>query len=58
MPTLVVTGDKDGIVAPGYARSLVEALPNAVLETVENAGHYPQIERCEKVVSGLARFAA
>ncbi len=58
MPTLVVTGDNDGIVAPGYARSLAEALPNAILETVENAGHYPQIERCEDVVSALARFAA
>lgn len=58
MPTLIVDGDKDGVLAPGYAKKLSEALPKATLETVANAGHYPQIEQCEAVVARIAKFAA
>jgi pimeloyl-ACP methyl ester carboxylesterase len=58
MPTLVVSGDKDGVVAQGYAKKLAEALPSATLEMVANAGHYPQIEQCEAVVGRIAKFAS
>lgn len=57
MPTLVVSGDKDGIVAPGYAKKLAEALPSATLEVIANAGHYPHIEQCDAVVGRLIKFA-
>jgi pimeloyl-ACP methyl ester carboxylesterase len=58
MPSLIVHGDKDGVLAPGYAENLAAALPKATLETIVNAGHYPQIEQCEAVVARIRNFAA
>lgn len=58
MPTLVATGDKDGVLSPGYPKALAEALPKATLAVVADAGHYPQIEQCEVVVARIAKFAA
>jgi pimeloyl-ACP methyl ester carboxylesterase len=57
MPTLVVWGDKDGVVAPAYAKSLIDALPDSSLRMIANAGHYPQIERPQDVVSAIEAFA-
>lgn len=58
MPTLLVNGAKDGVVAPDYAKKLTEALPKARLEVVADAGHYPQIEKTQQVVQLLTSFAA
>ena len=58
MPTLVVFGDRDGVVARGYPDKLVEALPRATLATIAGAGHYPQIEQCAAVVTRLEAFAS
>lgn len=58
MPTLLVYGDKDGVVSPGYPKKLAEALPNAALAMIPGAGHYPQIEKCETVVARIVEFAA
>jgi pimeloyl-ACP methyl ester carboxylesterase len=58
MPTLLVSGDKDRVVADGYARKLAEALPKPTLEIVAGAGHYPQIEQREAVVARINKFAA
>lgn len=56
MPTLVVWGEQDGVARLDYARALSKALPNARLEVVAKAGHYPQIEQSEKVASLIAAF--
>lgn len=56
--TLIMQGDKDGVLAPGYAKKLVEALPKATLDTIANAGHYPQIEQSAAVVERIKKFAA
>jgi pimeloyl-ACP methyl ester carboxylesterase len=56
VPTLVLWGAEDGIVAPQYGEALARALPSARVESIEAAGHYPQIERPEAVAEALFRF--
>jgi pimeloyl-ACP methyl ester carboxylesterase len=57
VPTLVIWGDRDGIVAPDYGEKLCRSLPNARFELIRAAGHYPQIERPDEVVDAIERFA-
>jgi len=40
VPTVVVTGDRDRLVAKGSARRLAAAIPGAELRTVPGAGHF------------------
>jgi len=57
MPTLLVWGEKDGVVSPKYAKALAAALPNAKVQVVANAGHYPQIEQKDAVVAAIDAFS-
>lgn len=57
IPTLVLWGDKDRIVAPGYGERLAQAIPGARFATIAAAGHYPQVEQPEKVVAAIETFA-
>ena len=56
MPTLMVWGEQDGVARVQYARELARSLPNARLEIIANAGHYPQIEQTDKVASLVKAF--
>jgi pimeloyl-ACP methyl ester carboxylesterase len=57
VPTLVVWGQGDGIVSPDYGEKLCRSLPDARLELISEAGHYPQIERPDQVADAIERFA-
>jgi len=57
LPTLVLRGEKDGIVAASNTEKLAKALPNARLQTIAGAGHYPQIEQAEATAGAIAAFA-
>jgi pimeloyl-ACP methyl ester carboxylesterase len=57
-PTLVLWGEKDGIVAPTYGERLVAALPNSRFELIAGAAHHPQIEQAEMVAAAIERFAS
>jgi pimeloyl-ACP methyl ester carboxylesterase len=57
LPALVLWGEKDGIVAPGYGERLAAALPNARFEQIAAAAHYPQIETPGTVADRIERFA-
>jgi pimeloyl-ACP methyl ester carboxylesterase len=57
VPALVMWGDSDGIVVPGYGERLCQALPYARFELIREAGHYPQIERPGEVVDAINHFA-
>jgi pimeloyl-ACP methyl ester carboxylesterase len=57
MPTLVIWGRSDGIVPPDYGEALCRSLPDARLELISEAGHYPQIERPDAVADAIERFA-
>ena len=47
VPALVIWGESDRIVTPGYGRAYAAALGNAQFEIVTEAGHLPQIEQPE-----------
>jgi len=57
VPSLVLWGDKDGIVTPSYGEKLAASLPSARFESIAGAAHYPQIEQPEAVADHIARFA-
>jgi pimeloyl-ACP methyl ester carboxylesterase len=57
VPSLVLWGDKDGIVTPSYGEKLAAALPNARFETIAGAAHYPQIEQPDAVADRITSFA-
>ena len=54
VPTTVIWGDRDGVVAPGYGRGLAERIPGARFELVDGAGHRPQVERPQDVARLIA----
>jgi pimeloyl-ACP methyl ester carboxylesterase len=57
VPTLAIWGESDGFVPLDYARKLTDALPDAALETIAKAGHFPHIEQPNELVSRIERFA-
>jgi pimeloyl-ACP methyl ester carboxylesterase len=57
LPSLVLWGAEDGIVAPAYGEKLAASLPHAHFERIVGAAHYPQIEQPEAVADQIARFA-
>jgi pimeloyl-ACP methyl ester carboxylesterase len=57
VPTLAIWGNHDGIVALDYGEKLCRSLPNARLEVIRDAGHYPQIERPDEVADAIEKFA-
>jgi pimeloyl-ACP methyl ester carboxylesterase len=57
IPTLVLWGDQDRIVAPAYGERLAQAIPDAQFATIAAAGHYPQVEQVEQVATAIETFA-
>jgi pimeloyl-ACP methyl ester carboxylesterase len=57
-PTLVLWGERDGIVKPDYGRRLAQALPQSEFRMIDNAGHYPHVERPRDVVDHISRFVS
>ncbi|TAM74246.1 alpha/beta fold hydrolase [bacterium] len=55
-PTLVISGTEDRMTPPKYAQFLRERIPAATLESLEGAGHVPQLEQPERVARTLAAF--
>jgi pimeloyl-ACP methyl ester carboxylesterase len=49
-PTLVIWGEADRIVTPGYGKEYAAAIPGAVFREVPAAGHLPQLENPEAVL--------
>ncbi|MCI4370918.1 MAG: alpha/beta hydrolase [Thermoplasmata archaeon] len=56
-PTLVVWGESDRIVDPGYGRAYAAAIPGARFQLVPAAGHVPQLEAPEALLGALQPFA-
>jgi pimeloyl-ACP methyl ester carboxylesterase len=57
-PVLVIWGERDRMVPPSGAQRLLDELPDARLEVIEDCGHCPQIECPEAVAELLERFPA
>jgi pimeloyl-ACP methyl ester carboxylesterase len=54
VPTLVIWGEADGIVTPGYGKEFAAAIPGASFSLVPRAGHLPQLENPEAVLELFA----
>jgi pimeloyl-ACP methyl ester carboxylesterase len=59
VPTLVLWGASDRIVSPDYGRAYAKLIAGAQFELIEQAGHYPHLERpdlfADKIVDFVAR---
>ena len=56
VPTLLVWGASDGVVAPDYGRAYARLIPGSRLALIEGAGHHPEIEQPEAFVERVAAF--
>ena len=56
VPTLVIHGSDDQIVPPPEAKAMADAIPEAELLLVEDAGHLPNIEQPDIVNEALFDF--
>jgi pimeloyl-ACP methyl ester carboxylesterase len=56
MPTLVITGDNDEVVATADSVRLAGELPNAQLVVIENCGHLPNEEKPQEFLNAVAAF--
>jgi pimeloyl-ACP methyl ester carboxylesterase len=56
MPALVVWGEQDSLVPLAHAHAYVDGLPNAELEIIPDAAHYPYAENPEAFTRAVTRF--
>jgi 3-oxoadipate enol-lactonase len=54
IPTTLVVGEKDGVL-PQVMADLSARIPDAVLETIPNAGHLPNIDQPTAFNAALLR---
>ncbi len=58
VPALVLWGDSDRIVDPGYGRAYAAAIPGAEFRLLPATGHVPQIETPAQLLGAIRDFAA
>ena len=56
IPTHLLWGEQDRIVATSYGEAWKAAIPGATMATIPAAGHYPHWEQPEAFVTGLNAF--
>ncbi|MCE0767743.1 alpha/beta hydrolase [Pseudonocardia kujensis] len=56
--TLVLWGAQDRLVPPVYAQDFARGIPNASVQVLDRAGHYPHLEQRERVTAETLRFLA
>lgn len=56
VPTLVVWGEKDGIVTADYGRAYAKAIPGAKFVAIPNAAHFPHVEAPDRFMKEVSRF--
>lgn len=57
IPALVVWGESDRVADPDYGRAYAQSFPDARFELIPEAGHLPQIEQPERLLTLLWEFA-
>jgi pimeloyl-ACP methyl ester carboxylesterase len=58
VPTLIVWGDSDKLLAPGHGPAFRDAIPGARLETIARCGHVPHVEQSDALVQLIEGFAS
>jgi pimeloyl-ACP methyl ester carboxylesterase len=56
VPTLLVWGSEDAVVAPTYGRRFADAMPNAAFDVVKGAGHYVHVEQPDRTLDVVDGF--
>jgi pimeloyl-ACP methyl ester carboxylesterase len=56
IPVLVAWGESDQVVDEAYGRAYAQAFSNARFEPIPEAGHLPQIEQPERLISLVLKF--
>jgi pimeloyl-ACP methyl ester carboxylesterase len=56
MPTLIIWGESDGVIAPAYAEEFAKRIGKAQIVKIPRAGHLPQLEQPEAVLKALSGF--
>lgn len=56
MPTLLMRGDKDGLVSAAYLERYARLFPRAAVRTIAGAGHAPQVEQPKAFADALFAF--
>jgi pimeloyl-ACP methyl ester carboxylesterase len=55
-PTLLLWGENDRLLAPGWAARYSALLPRVTVQTISEAGHMPMFERPREVAEKIERF--
>jgi pimeloyl-ACP methyl ester carboxylesterase len=56
IPTLLLWGAADRILSEAYGRAYCAAIPGARFETIEQAGHFPHVERPDEFARRIFAF--
>jgi pimeloyl-ACP methyl ester carboxylesterase len=56
VPTLVMWGDKDGIVTKDYGKAYAKSIPGAKFVSIPKAAHFPHVEAPERFMKELSSF--
>jgi pimeloyl-ACP methyl ester carboxylesterase len=56
VPTLIIWGDRDGVIPVAHAHAAHELMPGSRLEIIEGAGHFVPIQAAELVADILRDF--
>ena len=57
IPVLVVWGESDGVIDAEYGRAYAQSFPDARFHLIPEAGHLPQIEQPERLLTLVWEFA-
>lgn len=58
LPTLIVWGDRDGIIPVSHAHTAHEAIPGSHLAILDEVGHFPHVEAPDRFLEVLREFLA
>jgi pimeloyl-ACP methyl ester carboxylesterase len=56
LPTLILQGEQDNLVAPEHAHAFKDAIPHSELLMFENVGHIPQEEVADDSAMAVQEF--
>ena len=56
VPTLIIWGELDGVIAPAYAEEFAKRIGKAQITKVSRAGHLPDLEQPEAVLKAVSAF--
>ena len=58
MPTLIIRGDRDGVVSDRLVDEFARRIPGSKVATIENAGHFPMLEQPAAFSEVVGEFLA